>query len=111
MSPTHFFFSPFNSFLFLPQQVTGHHRHPHLIEYKSFAYAFPLNLKMDRFKDLDLSLDRFEDISSNVELVEEYHRGGYHPVRLHDVFNERYEVTGKISYGSSSTVWQAKDKV
>lgn len=121
MSPTHFFFSPFNSFLFLPQQVTGHHRHPHLIEYKSFAYAFPLNLKMDRlkdleltmdrFKDLDLSLDRFEDISSNVELVEEYRREGYHPVRLHDVFNERYEVTGKISYGSSSTVWKAKDKV
>lgn len=54
---------------------------------------------------------RFEDISSDVESVEEYRRGGYHPVRLQDVFNKRYEVTGKIAYGSYSTVWRAKDKV
>ena len=66
---------------------------------------------MDRFKDLDLSMYRFESISSDVEWVEEYRRGGYHPARLHDVFNERYEVTGKISYGSSSTVWRSKDRV
>ena len=70
-----------------------------------------LKFKMDRFKDLDLSMYRFESISSDVEWVEEYRRGGYHPARLHNVFNERYEVTGKISYGSSSTVWRAKDRV
>lgn len=91
-----FLFSPF-----LPQQVTGHHRHPHLLDYKSFAYAFSLNIRMGRFKN----------IYSDVESVEQYRRGGYHPVRLQDVFNERYEVMGKIAYGSSSTVWRAKDKV
>ena len=56
-------------------------------------------------------MGRFKNISSDVESVEEYRRGGYHPVRLQDVFNERYEVMGKIAYGSSSTVWRAKDKV
>ena len=56
-------------------------------------------------------MGRFENMSLDVEPVEEYRRGGYHPVRLHDIFNERYEVTGKISYGSSSTVWQARDKL
>ena len=56
-------------------------------------------------------MDRFESIYQDVEQVEEYRLGGYHPVRLHDVFNKRYEVTGKIAYGSSSTVWQARDKL
>ncbi|GIJ97978.1 hypothetical protein Aspvir_000086 [Aspergillus viridinutans] len=42
---------------------------------------------------------RFERIYDVVEPVEEYRRGGYHPVHLHDVFNQRYEVIGKLAFG------------
>ena len=53
---------------------------------------------------------RFERIYDVVEPVEEYRPGGYHPVHLHDVFHQRYEVIGKLAYGQYSTVWLAKDQ-
>jgi serine/threonine-protein kinase SRPK3 len=53
---------------------------------------------------------RFERIYDVVEPVEEYRLGGYHPVHLHDVFHQRYEVIGKLAYGQHSTVWLAKDQ-
>ncbi|KAJ9243799.1 hypothetical protein DTO280E4_3020 [Paecilomyces variotii] len=53
---------------------------------------------------------RFERIYDVVEPVEEYRRGGYHPVHLHDIFNQRYEVTGKLAFGQYSTVWLANDQ-
>lgn len=53
---------------------------------------------------------RFERIYDVVEPVEEYRPGGYHPVHLHDVFHQRYEVIGKLAFGQYSTVWLAKDQ-
>ena len=53
--------------------------------------------------------DRFEDTNLVVEWVEKYCHGGFHPVHLHDVFNQRYEVIAKLAYGSFATVWLAKD--
>ncbi|KPM41814.1 hypothetical protein AK830_g4752 [Neonectria ditissima] len=38
-----------------------------------------------------------------------YRPGGFHPVYIGDVFNERYEVINKIGYGVYSTVWLVKD--
>ncbi|PYH36378.1 serine protein kinase [Aspergillus neoniger CBS 115656] len=54
---------------------------------------------------------RFERIYDVVEPVEEYRQGGYHPVHLHDVFHQRYEVIGKLAYGQYSTVWLARDQL
>lgn len=42
---------------------------------------------------------RSERIYDAVEPVEEYRPGGYHPVHVHDLFNQRYEVIGKLAYG------------
>ncbi|KAJ8098869.1 kinase-like domain-containing protein [Lipomyces tetrasporus] len=53
---------------------------------------------------------RFERIYEFVEPVEEYRLGGYHPVHLHDLFNQRYEVVAKLGYGEFSTVWLARDR-
>ncbi|KAL4890865.1 serine protein kinase [Aspergillus ambiguus] len=53
---------------------------------------------------------RFERIYDVVEPVEEYRPGGYHPVHLHDVFHQKYEVIGKLAFGQYSTVWLAKDQ-
>ena len=38
-----------------------------------------------------------------------YHPGGYHPVHLGDVFNDRYVIVRKLGYGQYSTVWLARD--
>ncbi|KAI1427505.1 serine/threonine protein kinase [Xylaria sp. FL1777] len=38
-----------------------------------------------------------------------YRPGGFHPVYIGDVFNDRYKVLNKIGYGSYSTVWLVKD--
>ncbi|KAL6229441.1 hypothetical protein BDW75DRAFT_249664 [Aspergillus navahoensis] len=52
---------------------------------------------------------RFERIYDVVESVEDYCRGGYHPVHLHDIFNQRYEAVGKLGFGRFSTVWLVHD--
>ena len=45
-----------------------------------------------------------------VEDLEEYQKGGYHPVRIGDVYSERrYRVIHKLGFGSYSTVWLARD--
>ncbi|RHZ73682.1 hypothetical protein CDV55_106006 [Aspergillus turcosus] len=54
---------------------------------------------------------RFERIYNVVEPVEEYRRAGYHPVHLHDVLHQRYEVIGKLAFGQFSTVWLAHDQL
>lgn len=48
------------------------------------------------------------------ELVEEectphYNPRHFYPVRLYEVLNNRYQVTAKIGWGTSSTVWLARD--
>lgn len=44
-----------------------------------------------------------------IEDVERYCAGGYHPVLLWDVLDERYRVTHKLGWGSTATVWLARD--
>lgn len=38
-----------------------------------------------------------------------YRPGGFHPVYIGDVYNDRYKVVNKIGYGVYSTVWLVKD--
>ncbi|KAG8406666.1 hypothetical protein J3458_021005 [Metarhizium acridum] len=43
------------------------------------------------------------------ESLEKYTCGGYHPVMIGDVLNERYQIVDKLGYGGYSTVWLARD--
>ncbi len=43
------------------------------------------------------------------EDLDRYRPGGYHPVSLGDMFNDRYVVLRKLGYGQYSTVWLARD--
>ncbi|KAJ8047608.1 SRSF protein kinase 2 [Holothuria leucospilota] len=40
---------------------------------------------------------------------EDYQKGGYHPVKIGDLFNSRYHVVRKLGWGHFSTVWLAWD--
>lgn len=39
----------------------------------------------------------------------EYNPDYFYPVRLGEVFNDRYQTVSKLGYGSSSTIWLARD--
>ncbi|RKP36250.1 serine/threonine protein kinase [Dimargaris cristalligena] len=54
--------------------------------------------------------DDFEDVSGGEEDASDYKKGGYHPVRLLDIFKDgRYVVVRKLGWGHFSTVWLARD--
>lgn len=38
-----------------------------------------------------------------------YRPGGFHPVYIGDLFNNRFKVLNKIGYGQYSTVWLVKE--
>src|SRR4051812_38469649 len=39
------------------------------------------------------------------ESIPTYRPENFYPVRIGEVFNDRYQVVGKLGYGSSATVW------
>ncbi|RYO91707.1 hypothetical protein DL766_004387 [Monosporascus sp. MC13-8B] len=43
------------------------------------------------------------------EDLENYEPGGFHPVHLGDVYDDRYRVVHKLGFGGFSTVWLARD--
>lgn len=43
------------------------------------------------------------------EASSEYVKGGYHPVKISDIFNGRYYVIRKLGWGHFSTVWLSWD--
>lgn len=51
------------------------------------------------------------DINENVESEDsgEYGEGGYHPIAMFDVLNQRYSVIAKLGWGHFSTVWLCWD--
>ncbi|EGD72229.1 CMGC/SRPK protein kinase [Salpingoeca rosetta] len=52
---------------------------------------------------------QFDDASDDEEEVDEYKRGGYHPVFLGDKYKSKYLVVKKLGWGHFSTVWLVED--
>ncbi|SMR62114.1 unnamed protein product [Zymoseptoria tritici ST99CH_1E4] len=56
--------------------------------------------------------ERTYDREVDVEDLEEYSPGGYHPVVIGDTFHDgRYHVVHKLGYGGYSTIWLARDQL
>ena len=39
----------------------------------------------------------------------DYKKGGYHPVKIGDIYNLRFRVEQKLGWGNFSTVWFCTD--
>lgn len=46
---------------------------------------------------------------SDDEPESQYEYGGYHPVEINDLFDDRYHVIRKLGFGHFSTVWLCRD--
>ena len=57
----------------------------------------------------------FEVLGSEYRLEEEiwswYNPEEYYPVRIGEIFKDKYQVVGKLGFGSVSTVWLCRDLV
>jgi serine/threonine-protein kinase SRPK3 len=55
----------------------------------------------------------FEVIKNDVllekEHLEDFRKGVYYPINIGDVFASSYQVVGKLGFGTTSTVWLARD--
>ncbi|KAK4149980.1 kinase-like domain-containing protein [Chaetomidium leptoderma] len=45
----------------------------------------------------------------DVERLDDYRPGGYHPIQLGDRLHERYRVVHRLGHGTFSTIWLARD--
>ncbi|KAF8997368.1 kinase-like domain-containing protein, partial [Cyathus striatus] len=45
----------------------------------------------------------------SIETAEDYGVGGFHPISIDDIFNNRYRIINKLSRGANSTVWLVED--
>lgn len=62
----------------------------------------------DPIEVLDQEIALSED-EEEQEDAGDYCRGGYHPVRIGDLFHFRYHVVRKLGWGHFSTVWLCWD--
>lgn len=46
----------------------------------------------------------------DVERLDYYRPGGYHPIQIDDALQGRYRIVHKLGYGSYSTIWLARDE-
>ncbi|KAJ3553203.1 hypothetical protein NPX13_g10938 [Xylaria arbuscula] len=63
----------------------------------------PLNFSNPNFKKIKLE-EKIEE-----ELFPDYVASRYYPVRIGELLRERYQIVGKLGFGTTSTVWLARD--
>lgn len=68
-------------------------------------YSQETNSKFETMAQTQSNLSSFSE-----EDLHQYRKGGYHPVSLGEVFDDRYEVVRKLGFGQNATVWLAFDK-
>ncbi|RDL38376.1 Kinase-like protein [Venustampulla echinocandica] len=78
----------------------------HIIESGILAVSSCFTAKRMSTRSRQYRPSRFDD----VEDIESYTTGGFHPVHLGDLFQDRYKILHKLGYGGFSTVWLALDE-
>lgn len=49
------------------------------------------------------------DYIEDVERLELYEKGGYHPVMIDGILHGRYHIVDKLGHGGYATIWLAYD--
>lgn len=95
-----------------------------LFSYPRTSLSRPLKLKLPSrwhlpqrfgamFNSITSSSQSHEDFKyrwiDDVERLERYQPGGYHPVHIGEILAGRYRVVHKLGYGTYSTVWLTHD--
>jgi len=69
--------------------------------------------RLGQWQRLDFNNPNFARIPSYVAIEEEtipdYVASRCYPVRIGEVFQDRYQVVSKLGFGTSSTAWLARD--
>lgn len=63
----------------------------------------PLNFSNTNFVKIPLS-EKIEE-----ETIPDYLATRYYPTRIGEIIRDQYQVVGKLGFGSTSTVWLARD--
>ncbi|KAF4952574.1 hypothetical protein FGADI_6645 [Fusarium gaditjirri] len=50
------------------------------------------------------------NLYNDVEFIDRYCPGGYHPIEVNDKLNQRYHIVDKLGQGGYSTIWLARDQ-
>ncbi|KAL7045859.1 hypothetical protein ACKWTF_002368 [Chironomus riparius] len=76
---------------------------------ESFGNDNEKNYSIEDPADDEENVGGFSSEEEEQESREDYRRGGYHPVKIGDLFLQRYHVIRKIGWGHFSTVWLCFD--
>lgn len=79
--------------------------------YQEFKILRPLIEEFGHVGTVGILVDEFDENRSNSEDegVDDYKKGGYHPVFRGEVLNGRYVIIQKLGWGHFSTVWLSRD--
>ncbi|KAF5560102.1 SRPK2 bound unphosphorylated [Fusarium phyllophilum] len=81
--------------------------------FRSFDTQFPLTHRPcpnASHKAMSIPSVRYKYIEE-VEVLEDYRPGGYHPVQINDALHhDRYKIVHKLGHGTFSTAWLALDR-
>ena len=71
---------------------------------------FPIAFyKLEKSRKLNYVSEKFVKIHTLLNLLSFLFIGGYHPVKIGDLFHNRYHVVRKLGWGHFSTVWLCWD--
>lgn len=77
---------------------------------KKVNKAVEIYKKNSNEKDEEYLSSDIEDYSNEEDEGKEgYRKGGYHPVKIGEIFHDRYKVVQKLGWGHFSTVWLCVD--
>lgn len=51
-----------------------------------------------------------DDKNDREEGIARYYSGGFHPVRIGEMYGSKYQVLRKLGYGQYSTVWLVRNQ-
>ncbi|GLV43041.1 SR Protein Kinase [Carabus blaptoides fortunei] len=81
---------------------------PPMIRFRSEPRQYSGNISGVEIEDYE-EVDAINYSDGEQEDPKDYCRGGYYPVKIGEIFNDRYKVIRKLGWGHFSTVWLCED--